>query len=118
MRRDGDEARLFHMLEASRKIARLTKGKPRSILDTDDTLIDVLAWLFLVIGEAANHISASFQRDHPEFRWRAIIGVRNRIAHGYDDIDKDIMWGLIGRDIPELIRKLEELGLSFEAPED
>ena len=38
-----------------------------------------------------------------------MIGVRNRLIHGYDDVDFDILWVIIKRDIPDLIIKIEKI---------
>jgi uncharacterized protein with HEPN domain len=38
-----------------------------------------------------------------------MIGVRNRLIHGYDAIDFDILWTIAKRDIPELIQSLDNI---------
>lgn len=50
-----------------------------------------------------------FQMEHPEIEWGQIIGFRNRLIHGYDSIDFDIMWSIIQSDLPELVEKLEKI---------
>jgi uncharacterized protein with HEPN domain len=47
--------------------------------------------------------------EHPEIEWGQIIGFRNRLIHGYDSIDFDIMWSIIQSDLPELVEKLEKI---------
>jgi len=44
-----------------------------------------------------------------EIEWQQIIGLRNRLIHGYDSIDFDIMWIIICQDIPSLISKLKKI---------
>ena len=52
-----------------------------------------------------------FKNAHPDIPWRNIVDTRNILAHGYAQIDLDILWDIIGMDLPELIEKLEhELG--------
>ena len=63
----------------------------------------------MVIGEAANKIPEDFKQKHLEIDWRAIIGMRNIIAHGYFTIDSDIIWDTIQKDIPELLSKFKEI---------
>lgn len=43
--------------------------------------------LLEVIGEAANGVSEEFRRDHPELPWQQMVATRNRLIHGYRDID-------------------------------
>ena len=48
-------------------------------------------------------------RAHPEIEWRRIVATRNRVAHGYLDIDDDVVWDVIQTDIPDLLPKLRRL---------
>ena len=41
---------------------------------------------------------------HPQIPWREIIGMRNRIVHAYFDVDLNVIWQVIKRDLPELLR--------------
>lgn len=43
---------------------------------------------------------------HPEVPWRAMRGMRNRIAHGYFDINLEVVWETVQTALPELLRKL------------
>jgi uncharacterized protein with HEPN domain len=99
------------MREAADKIARFTEGKSRESLDRDELLYNALTWLFHVLGEAANHVSNAFRLEHDEIEWLDIIGFRNRIVHGYDSIDRDILWSIITRDLPGLRQALSKLDL-------
>ena len=40
-----------------------------------------------IIGEAASRVSTEFTLAHPDIPWRAIVGMRNRLAHAYAGID-------------------------------
>ena len=46
----------------------------------------------LVLGEAAKRLSAAFREEHPDVPWKAIAGMRDRLLHGYDDVDLDLVW--------------------------
>jgi uncharacterized protein with HEPN domain len=45
-----------------------------------------------VRGEAANRLTEEFQARHAEVRWRDVIALRNRIAHGYFSLDDELVW--------------------------
>lgn len=60
-----------------------------------------------VIGEAASKVSASTQREVPSVRWREIIGMRNRLVHGYASVDHDIVWNVVTTDLQALVAELE-----------
>ncbi len=45
----------------------------------------------------------------PRSPWRQIIGMRNRIIHGYDEVDLDILWDVIDEDLPRLVEQLSAI---------
>jgi uncharacterized protein with HEPN domain len=56
-----------------------------------------------IIGEAANRVPEDVQRKDPELPWLQMIGARNRLIHGYDNVDFDILWAITRQDLPGLI---------------
>ena len=62
-----------------------------------------------VIGEAARKVSTGTQEAADEIPWRQIIGMRNRLVHGYAAVDHSIVWDVASVDIPALIASLEQL---------
>lgn len=52
---------------------------------------------------------AEFSGAHPQIPWRNMRGMRNRIAHGYFDIDLDVVWDTVTIALPELILQLKSL---------
>ena len=61
----------------------------------------VLLWIE-IIGEAARGVSDKVRDAHPEVPWRVITDMRNRVTHGYFDIDLDVVWNTVTRDLPKL----------------
>jgi len=59
-----------------------------------------------IVGEASRQLSESFRRRVSDVPWRAIIGMRNRIAHDYLNIDLDIIWEVVKSDVPLLKDRL------------
>ena len=68
-----------------------------------------LVRLLEVIGEAAGRIPKEEQESHSEIPWAEITGLRNRLIHGYDSVDMDILWQIIQFDLPPLITALEAI---------
>jgi uncharacterized protein with HEPN domain len=54
----------------------------------------------LIIGEAANQISDEFQERHDTIPWSSMIGTRNIIIHGYNQVKLQIVWKILQRDLP------------------
>jgi len=100
--------RLQHMLDASREAAALVAGRSRAEYDGDRILRLALIRLLEVVGEAASRIPMDFRDEHPEIPWFGIVGLRNRLIHGYDDVDYDVVWQTLADDIPSLVAALQE----------
>jgi hypothetical protein len=65
-----------------------------------------------LIGEAAARLPEEVRQADPQFPWRLVIAARNRLIHGYLDIDDDVLWNIIQTDLPVLLpalRKLQEV---------
>lgn len=99
--------RLRHMLDHAREVLDLTHDKTRANLDSDRILNLALTRLLEIIGEAAGRIPPQERSQHPDIPWPEIVGLRNRLIHGYDSVDNDILWEIISQDIPDLVQKLE-----------
>ena len=62
-----------------------------------------------MIGEAAAKIADEFPEfvaQHPEVRWKDMRGMRNPMAHGYFDINLDVVWETVQQSLPILERQL------------
>jgi uncharacterized protein with HEPN domain len=72
-----------------------------------DRLLQAAAQRFLeVIGEAASRVSDQTRNLLPGVPWREIIGMRNRLIHGYSSVDNDIVWETIKGDLPTIVDAL------------
>ena len=88
-------ARLHHMLDAARKARQFTQGRTRADLDTDEMFALAFVRLLEVIGEAANAVTDEIRKRAPQIPWKEIGGTRNRLVHGYFDVDLDIVWEIV-----------------------
>ena len=91
-----DTVRLRHMLDHAREAVALMRDKDRSEFDGSR-----LFQLALVSKEA--------QVEWSQIPWAQMIGMRNRLVHGYGFLDLDILWQTVGEDLPELIGQLERI---------
>lgn len=107
MRRDADY--LLDILQAAKLANEFAAGKSFEEFCADFQCHFAAVRAIEIIGEAANRISEVTRQEHPELPWRQMISMRNRLIHGYDDLDLDIVWDTIRNDIPPLINLLEPL---------
>ena len=64
----------------------------RARFDIDELLQNAVLHWIEIIGEAARGVSDKVRDAYPEVPWRVIIDMRNRVSHGYFDIDLDVVW--------------------------
>jgi len=109
MLNEKDRVRLLHMLDHSREAIGLVVGIRRNDLDTNRLLQLALVRLIEVVGEAASRVSEECRAAYPDIPWSQIMGTRNRLIHGYDFVDFDILWSTLKEDLPNLIGELEKI---------
>lgn len=63
---------------------------------------EIICFNLFQIGELANGLSIEFLNEYNQIQWKQIIGMRNRIVHGYDSINLEIVWGTAIESVPEL----------------
>lgn len=85
------------------------RGKQCSDLDTDRKLVLSLIKELEIIGEAAGKVSAEIRTQYCAIPWQDIGGMRNRLIHAYFDIDLDVVWITVTRDLPSLKAELEKI---------
>ena len=68
-----------------------------------------LTRLLEIISEAATRVSANTKQKNADIPWNQIIGMRNRLIHGYDIIDYDLLWDTVNFDLPPLIFSLQKI---------
>ncbi len=104
---ENDDALLRDMLDFALRIELRLAGKQRADLEADmEALGGTIVRELAVIGEAANHLSTDFTNSHNQLNIAQIIAMRNRLVHGYRDINWDVVWRTCQQNIPELIRQL------------
>jgi len=96
-----------HMVDHAREAVAMAKGRKRADLDSDRQFNLALVRLLEIVGEAANRVPEDQRARLPGVPWAQIVGLRNRLIHGYDEVDFDILWHIVRYDLPRLIEVLE-----------
>ncbi len=108
MQRD-DIVCVRHILDAACRAMHFARNRTRQDLDGNEMLSLSLVHLLEIIGEAANGVTIGFQEKHPYIPWKKMIGLRNRLIHGYFDINLDIVLDTVLEDLPPLVADLEKI---------
>lgn len=107
--RPEDHVRVKHMLEAAADAAQFIAGRKRADLDGDRMLLFALIRCIEIIGEAARQITDESRNLSADIPWNAIAGMRNRLIHAYFDVDTELVWRTVTRELPELVVRLRKL---------
>lgn len=101
-----DASRLRDMLENARLARQFMSDKSRDDLFNDTLLAYAVVRALEIIGEAANHVTPNVRNELTAIEWTDMVGMRNRIVHGYDNINYDIVWNVIQDKLEPLIAAL------------
>ncbi len=104
-----DRIRLQHMLDAAVDACQFIAGQTPNQIETDKMRLFAIIRCIEIIGEAASDISAELRLQAPEIPWKNIIAMRNRLIHGYFDVDTQIVWQTVTTRLPTLIGQIQAL---------
>ena len=112
-----DDAYLEDILEAAKAIQRFTAGVSLADFKSNEEKDEAVNRKFEIIGEAACKLSPEGRNTFPETPWKLITAMRNILIHDYDDVDLDVVWETVQRDIPPLVTRLEAYLTEHPPPE-
>ncbi len=100
---------LDHMQQAATDACSFVEGLAKDDFLEDKRTQQAVIMSLIIIGEASTKVMdgyAEFARAHAQVPWRSMRGMRNRIAHGYFDIDLDVVWETVQAALPALLDQL------------
>jgi uncharacterized protein with HEPN domain len=100
---------LQDMLDIIGKIGQYTSGMSYQEFLQDSRTQDAVVRNLEVLGEAARRIPPDIQERYPEIPWAQLVGLRNRLIHGYFLVDYGIVWEIVQDELPQLRRELEQI---------
>jgi uncharacterized protein with HEPN domain len=100
---------LDHIQQAAADASSFVEGLTKEEFLADKRTQQAVIMSLIIIGEAATKVMdgyTEFTRTHQKVPWRSMRGMRNRIAHGYFDINLDIVWDTVQTALPALLKQL------------
>ena len=103
-----DRKKLQDILDAIRMIEDYSVSTYEEFLEDSKTQ-DAILYNLIIIGEVASRISEQLKEKHPEIPWSSMIGTRNIIVHGYDQVKLRIVWEILQRDLTNLKSQINNI---------
>lgn len=101
-----------HMLDAIQQIGKYTAELTEADFLNTRLVQDAVARNIEILGEAAQNIrkhAPDIANAHSEVPWQDIYGMRNRLAHGYFDVNPHAVWKVVVRELPMLEPMLQSV---------
>jgi uncharacterized protein with HEPN domain len=104
-----------HIQQAAADASGFVTGLSKEDFLSDKRTQQAVIMSLIIIGEAATKVIegyAAFTQAHPEVPWRNMRGMRNRMAHGYFDVNLELVWQTAQEWLPELLKQLPAVRLN------
>lgn len=103
---------LDHLRQAVVDACSFVEGMSKDEFMVDKRTQQAVIMNLIIIGEASTKIMdayTEFAEANPAIPWRSMRGMRNRIAHGYFDINLDVVWDTVQMALPELLKQVHAI---------
>lgn len=100
---------LEHMLEALRLALHYVEGLSKEDFFSDKKTQQAVILNIMVIGEAAIQVLNEYPEvaeRYPDVPWKQMRGMRNRMAHGYFDLNLEVVWDTVRQALPRLEQQI------------
>ena len=120
-----DKALIIETLEQLEQVIESLLESTSNILDINELpksadgmlRLNGICMCFIVIGEEVKRIDRytekQFLPNYPSISWESVMGMRDRIAHGYFEIDIDVIFDTLRNDIPPLLEVIKQMRIDL-----
>ena len=105
---------IYDIAESIENIESFIEGISKESFSKDALRQNAIVRKLEIIGEATKNIPIPFRNKHPEVPWKEIAGLRDKIVHSYFDINLDITWDIIKKDLPPLKKQINQIKKDLE----
>jgi uncharacterized protein with HEPN domain len=116
MSRHDPEITLSQIAENARRAVELCAQNPLSEIVSDWQKCLAFERAMEIIGEAAKRLPPELTTRYSDVDWRGIAGMRDRVSHGYDSVDYDLLWQAVKNQMPGLLAAVEKMLRDLNLP--
>jgi uncharacterized protein with HEPN domain len=103
------KATLRQIQEAARRLQIICANKTLETLQADWQATAALERFMEIVGEGVKRLPMDLRSRYPSVPWKEIAGTRDHLSHGYDDVDYQVLWDAVQKDVPELLLTIERM---------
>lgn len=97
---------LEDILDAAEKAQAFVEGTTYEAFVNDDKSVFAVIRALEIIGEATKRLPQSLRDEYPHVPWSLMAGMRDRLIHGYSDVDLRVVWRTVQEDVPSVHRQV------------
>jgi uncharacterized protein with HEPN domain len=102
------------MLDAMEKAELAVNGVDYGRFSTDFMINFVVVRALEIVGEATKRLPMEFRNQYPDVPWKKMAGMRDWIIHGYDNVNLEVVWQAVRKDIPQLKPQIQQILVDYE----
>ncbi len=102
-------ATLQQIRDAARRLQMICAGKTLDELLADWQATAALERFIEIVGEGVKRLPMELRARHPGVPWKEIAGTRDHLSHGYDDVDYQVLWDAVQKDVPAMLVSIEQM---------
>ena len=106
---ERDELRLRHIADAADRIASFLSGQQREAFLANRMLQDAVIRNLEIVGEACVNLTPEIRDAHPDVPWQQASAIRNRLVHGYFDVDLGVVWRTALESVPPFAAQIRAI---------
>lgn len=103
------------ILDAMDKAEILLEGVTYDQFETDFRINFAVVRALEIVGEATKRLPMSLREQYSNIPWKGMAGMRDRIIHGYDRVDLEIVWSVIKQEIPRIKPQIQQVLVDYES---
>lgn len=111
------ELRLDDILQAVARIRTYVAGLSFAEFQSSQLTFDAVAMNVLVIGESVGHLPDRLKAQLGGLPWKSMVAVRNLVAHGYPELDDNIIWDIASARLDEIEAVIAPMLAAIQKPQ-
>lgn len=102
------------IVDAMEKADILLRGVTYDQFESDFRINFAVVRALEIVGEATKRLPMTLRDQYPNIPWKQMAGMRDRIIHGYDTVDLEIVWDVVKQDIPKIKPQIQQVLRDYE----